>query len=258
MFDPVTRAPLSLVVSQHLRDAIIAGDLAVGAPLPTEKELTEQFQVSRSTIREALRILQAQGLLTGGDTVTTARPKVSDTRTVGSAAQALENVLRLGQVPLPDLLDLRLLLEGAALREAAADPDPAALAAAREALAVMDDPNVDVATYHEADVAFHGALVGASDNLAYHLVFGVLRQAIGDHLLGALAALHRPVDVLARLTGEHRGILAAVEDGDGDDAAALVDRHVRGFYAAHAPDALDAAALGVGSAAVSVRAGTAR
>ena len=51
--------PLSLLVAQQLRDRIISGALALGTQSPTEKDLTDQFGLSRSTIREALRILQA-------------------------------------------------------------------------------------------------------------------------------------------------------------------------------------------------------
>ncbi len=233
-FAPVERAPLSLLVSRQLREAIVSGDLALGTPLPTEKELTEQFAVSRTTIREALRILQAEGLLSGGDTVSTKRPTVSSEHTVSSAARALENVLRLGEVPLPDLIDLRLLLEGAALEDAAAQPDPEALADAREALAVMSVPGIDVDAFHAADVSFHIALVGAAGNRAHHLVLGVLRDALAGHLLAALSEMEHPEPVLARLIDEHTAILAAVEDGDGASARDLVCAHVRGFYAAHA------------------------
>lgn len=233
-FAPVERAPLSLLVSRQLREAIVSGDLALGTTLPTEKELTEQFEVSRTTIREALRILQAEGLISGADTVSTKRPTVSSEHTVDSAARALENVLRLGEVPLPDLIDLRLLLEGAALEDAAARPDPGALADAHEALATMSVSGIGVDAFHAADVNFHIALVGAAGNRAHHLVLGVLRDALAGHLLAALREIARPEPVLARLIDEHTAILAAVEAGDGVAARELVCAHVRGFYATHA------------------------
>lgn len=229
-FEPVQRAPLSLLVARQLRERIVAGDLVVGSRLPSEKELTEQFEVSRSTIREALRILQAQGLLSGGDRVTTTRPQVSDEHTVASAARGLENVLRLGQVPLDDLLELRLLLEEAALARAATDPDPAALDDARAALAVMTARDVDIDAFHRADVAFHVALSAAAGNRAYHLTLGVLRDAIAEHLDGALRRARAPRQVMRRLADEHATILAAVEAGDPARACAHVEAHIRGFY----------------------------
>lgn len=233
-FAPVRRAPLSLLVSEQLRESIVSGAIAVGTQLPSEKELTERFEVSRSTIREALRILQAQGLLSGGDRVTTTRPHVSHEDTAASAGRGLENVLRLGLVPLGDLVDLRVLLECAALERAAHDPDPDALTDARDALAVMTAPDVDTGTFHRADVAFHIALAAAAGNAAYDLVLGVLRDAIAGHLDAALHRLPDPHEVMRRLASEHAAILAAVEGGDGRSAAQLVTAHVRGFYATHA------------------------
>lgn len=234
-FEPVSRAPLSLLVSRQLRDRIVSGALPLGTQLPSEKVLTEQFGVSRSTIREALRILQAQGLLSGGEQVTTSRPRVTDERTVESAALALGNVLRLGQVPLGQLLELRVLLERAALEQAAADPVPAGLLEARETMEAMAVAAAegDADAFHRADVAFHIALVGAAGNAAFRLVLGVLREAIAGHLHAALGAIAEPGPVLARLEGEHRAILAAVERGDGAAAADHAAAHVLGFYAEH-------------------------
>ncbi len=70
---PLSRMPLSLAVSGRIRAAILDGSLPVGEALPTEQELAQTFSVGRSTVREALRVLQAQGLLTGADTTSTAR-----------------------------------------------------------------------------------------------------------------------------------------------------------------------------------------
>jgi GntR family transcriptional regulator, transcriptional repressor for pyruvate dehydrogenase complex len=57
------RLPIYLQVADRIREAIIAGTLAPGDALPTERELAESFQVSRASVREALRALQAQGLV---------------------------------------------------------------------------------------------------------------------------------------------------------------------------------------------------
>src|ERR1700704_4579204 len=106
VFRPVSRTPLSLLVSRQLREAIVSGELSIGTELPTERELTEHFGVSRPTIREALRILQSQGRRSGGDPVSTARPRVSAEQTWTSASEALENAVRMGQIPLRHLVEL--------------------------------------------------------------------------------------------------------------------------------------------------------
>ncbi|HZM54512.1 MAG TPA: FCD domain-containing protein [Acidimicrobiales bacterium] len=232
-FRPVDRAPLSLLVSGKLREAIVSGDLRDGTELASEKELSEQFGVGRSTIREALRVLQAQGFLSGGDSVSTARPRVSVESTFASASDALENAMRLRQIPLEDLIHLRLLLEGEAVRSA--DPASGCIAVAREALDQMRAADADVDAFHDADVRFHIALSGCSGNCAFSLVMTVLRDTIAGHLLGALGALPDPVRTLQVLTAEHEAILEALDAGDRDLAKRLLEAHVWGFYTSAVP-----------------------
>ncbi len=226
LFRPVARTPLSLLVSRQLREAIISGELSDGAQLPTEQELTEHFRVSRSTVREAVRVLQAQGLLSGGDTVSTARPRVCARLAHASASEALENALRLGRVSLPDLVELRLLLEGAAVASA----DPSVLGEASTALEVMREPGIDIAAFYAADVRFHLGLVEAGGNRAFAVVMGSLREVIGGYLRDALEALDTPARTIATLTEEHAAILAAIDEGDRIRARTLVHAHIWGFY----------------------------
>ena len=145
---PEERLPLSVIVARRLRDAIVSGQIGVDDELPSEKELGKQLGVGRSTIREALRILQAQGLVSGGDTVSTARPRVSAEQTLTSAASTMENALHLGAVPLADLVELRVVIEGAIV-EAAAGAKPADLADARAAIAAMTANRRDVEAFRD-------------------------------------------------------------------------------------------------------------
>ena len=226
---PEARAPLAVLVSRQLRQAIVSGRVGSGAELPSEKELGEELGVGRSTVREALRILQAQGLVTGGDRVSTRRPRVSSAQGLtGAAALAMENALRLGQVPLRDLVELRVVVEGAAAR--AASERKGAVAAARAAVRAMRDASGDVDAFRAADLAFHRALADASGNAAFPLVMGVLRTAISEHLGEALKRDDEPKKTMAKLAREHEAILAAVTSGEGERARDLVTRHIRAFY----------------------------
>ncbi len=224
------RAPLSIAVARRLREVIVSGQMSVGTELPSEKDLARDLGVGRSTIREALRILQAQGLLSGGDTVSTQRPRVSADQTLSMAASTMENVLRLGQVPLADLVALRVLIEGAALREAAERGDSLALGEARKAIEIMKHPRVDIEAFRAADLQFHGALAAASGNVAFGLVMGVLRSAVSGHLGEALLRVENPRATMKKLTAEHEEILVAVEGGHGARASQLVTGHIRAFY----------------------------
>lgn len=227
---PAQRTPLSVIVSRQLRDAILSGQISAGTELPSEHELAVQFAVGRSTVREAVRILQAQGLLSGGDTVSTRRPRVSTEDSLNAAAaQAMENALRLGQVPLDDLVELRVLVEGAMVERAAA-AGPEHLGEAFAALQDMALASHDAAAYLAADLRFHQGLAAASGNTAMQLVMGVLRAAIAGHLGAALNALPDVEPTTAQLTDEHAAIYLAVAEGRGDEARRLMMHHLRDFY----------------------------
>ncbi|MFT3698606.1 MAG: FCD domain-containing protein [Kofleriaceae bacterium] len=220
------RLPLSVIVARRLREAIITGKLAVDEPLPSEKQLCEQLNVGRSTIREAIRILQAQGLVSGGDTVSTQRPRVSAALAATSAAAMMENVLRLGQVPLADLIELRVVIEGAIV-EAAATAETRDLTGAREALETMRESKDDIEAFRGADLQFHRALAAAAGNTAFGLVMGVLRDAISAHLG---ETLRKVPHATRRLLHEHQAIFDAVERRHVKRARQLIAEHIVDFY----------------------------
>jgi len=225
-FQEIVRNPVYLQVADQLREAILAGDLSPGEALPTERELAESFGVSRPSVREALRALQAQGLITRAGAPGRA---VVAGEVAAPAGDALVNLLRLNQVDLEDLVDFRSVLEAAALKLAARKRDAARLGEAREALAGMSG-EMTIEAFDQADVCFHVALVRASGNEAMHLVMLALRRAVARHLLEGLRSQRDRRATLRRLTKEHAAILKAVELGYAEQAAKLIERHIRGFY----------------------------
>lgn len=227
IFDRVSRNPLYLQVAESIREAIIAGTLSPGDALPTERDLSESFGVSRASVREALRALQAQGLVsfTGSPSRTVVAEGAG-----AHARDAMVTLLRLNGVGVDDLMEFRSQLEGGALAAAARRRDPAHLAEARAALEDMRSPGIGVEDFEEADVRFHVALVRASGNEAMHLVMQVLRETVARHLLDFLRAQPDVAATLSRLTDEHAAILTAVERGHATRASALVRAHISGFY----------------------------
>lgn len=228
---PVARLPLSLEVASRLREAILAGEFAAGAELPTESELATTFGVGRSSVREALRVLQSQGFVTGAESVSTARPRVTHDRLASTAASALTSALRVAAVSLPDLVDLRVLLERDALQSVRDVPT-----SARECLGTMRAAAAsgDIETFHLADVDFHVSLAHAGGNAAIGLVVEVMRGTIAGYLRTALGELDDPVATLSHLCDEHETIVAALDAGKPQHAAELVVDHIRGFYAPEA------------------------
>ncbi|MEQ8833424.1 MAG: GntR family transcriptional regulator [Miltoncostaeaceae bacterium] len=221
------RLPLYLQVAHRIREAIIAGHLAPGDPLPTERELAESFEVSRASVREALRALQAEGL------VAASGPPARTVVVPGAAAHArdaLVTLLRLNGVGVGDLMSFRTLLECESVAAAAEAPRGPWFTEAHIALAAMRDRTQSAEEYDRADLHFHMALAQGSGNAALYLVMQALRGAVAKHLLEHLTSRPDLPTTLARLTAEHGAILTAIEAGDGAAAQRLVRNHIRAFY----------------------------
>jgi DNA-binding FadR family transcriptional regulator len=229
-FQGVTRRPVYAQVAEQMREAILSGALAPEAVLPAERDLCEQFGVSRTSVREALRALQAEGYVVAGGPNAPLRVAGPDAMSTGPVRQALAHLMRLGRVPLGDLLELRCALEAAAVEAAARRRPRPDMAAAHTEIAAMHAAGVDVEAYEQADVRFHIALAEASGNEALQLVMVAVRDSIAAHLLDALRALSDVPATLARLTREHEGLLAAVEERDAERAGELMRDHILGLY----------------------------
>jgi DNA-binding FadR family transcriptional regulator len=229
-FEEVVRRPVYQQVAAQLRAAILDGELQPGNELPSERELGERFGVGRTSVREALRALQAQGLVVAAGPTAPLRVTAPDVLSAGPVGDSFDALMRLGEVPLGDLIELRRALEGAALAAAASREPAPDLAAAEDALSAMDAAGADVDAFEVADVAFHLALVDASGNSALRLVMLAVRSSISQHLRSALHRLDDPPAELVRLRAEHAAILAAVRERRPDDAERLVRDHVRDLY----------------------------
>ena len=227
-FQTVSQTAIYAQVADQIRDAVLEGKLAHGDRLPAERELARQFGVSRATVREALRHLQAEGLLHPRGRTAPMAPADGDVA-AARFREALAHVVRLRDVSLPDLVQLRLAIEGAALAGAAEARLPEALEQARAALAEMERPQTTGAHFYRADVAFHLALVAASGNQAFLEVMRAVRESIELHLDDAVGKRSLAA-IRDQVTDEHRAILRAVERGNKKSVASLLARHIAGFY----------------------------
>lgn len=224
------RRPVYEQVADVLREAILSGEMAAGSALPPERELCERFGVGRTTVREALRALQTNGLAVASGPTLPLRVVASDALSTDPLRDTLVHLLRLGRVPLDDLIGLGALLEGAGAEQVAdSDPQPD-LTAAREQIAAMRAAGADVEAFELADSRFHLELARASGSEALTLVLLAVRETVSKALLSRLTALEDPRPTLTRLIAEHEGILQAVLDGDGDAARRLSGEHLWRFY----------------------------
>lgn len=203
------------------------GHLVLGGRLPAERALAEQLEVSRTSVREAIRILEAMGVVRAG----VGSGKDAGTVVIAEPATALGSALRLHvatqHLPVADIVQTRILLESWAVSRAKADAPE--LAEAARLLDEMDaSPAVD--DFLALDVAFHLALAEAAGNAVVSTIMGSLREAIHGYTAAFTANLPNWDDTANRLRCEHRAILKAVNDGDGGGAAALVAAHIEGYY----------------------------
>lgn len=224
------RRPVYEQVADALREAILSGEMAPDSVLPPERELCERFGVSRTTVREALRALQSRGLAVASGPTLPLRVVAPEALTTEPLRDTLVHMLRLGRVPLDDLIGLGATLEGAGAEQVAtSDPQPD-LTAAREQIAAMRAAGSDVEAFERADIGFHLELVRASGSEALAIVMHAVRDAVSKALLARLTSLPDPRATLDRLIGEHEAILQAVLDRDGETARRLSGEHLHRFY----------------------------
>jgi len=220
-FRRVRPARASVDVAFQIRNAILAGRYRSGDRLPTERELVRQFGVSRVTVRDALRTLEASGLIRirmggqGGPYV--AHP---DVRVL---SENLGNQLQLSGCTFQELAEARLALETAAVRLAAERAQPADLEALEAALQEAASSGASAAG---ASLDFHEAVARSSHNRAVWMMFAATRALIRE----AFDELHaRQPDMAGSARRAHRAMLDAISAHDPERASQLMREHLSEF-----------------------------
>jgi GntR family transcriptional repressor for pyruvate dehydrogenase complex len=204
------RAPAYQLLADDLREQITSGQLRPGERLPTEPQLCLRSGVSRSTVREALRLLASQHLIvttrgvTGGSYV--AKPDV--VTLAESLSRGVNLMVSATPVGIAELLEVRDLVEVPAAGLAARRHTDADLAALGKALfdPVRDDTPVKVA----AQRAFHEALAAATGNPVYELLARPLYAVANASDIAERA----PLRLWRAIDADHRAIVRAVMAGD--------------------------------------------
>jgi GntR family transcriptional repressor for pyruvate dehydrogenase complex len=231
-FDKVRREPVYAQVAEQIRAAIQRGAYLPGEALPTERDLATEFGVSRTTIREALRAVEAQGLLRGGRGAPV-RSIVTGSSNV--LEQAFEVLARNREVAPEDLVDLRSCLESGAIQRGVLGARPRwdevadALDGLREALARQGTANDEL---HAAYDAFHLAVVASSGSPLMRTTMRALQRALHDEVrTGLRQQMEAPATGETHpLVVEHLAILEALRAGDAERAQELVRQHDYDFF----------------------------
>jgi GntR family transcriptional regulator, transcriptional repressor for pyruvate dehydrogenase complex len=216
------RTPAYRVLADDLRSQITSGQLRPGDRLPTEPQLCRDCGVSRSTVREALRLLASQHLIVttrgvaGGSFVAHPSPEqISDTFATGVRLLQVNAV-----VDASHLLEARGIFEIAAAALAAHRRRPEHLEALRGTL--FDPRTADLDTMATLHPAFHMALIACCGNPALDLVTRPLHMVV--NLRELVADLGR--DFWIQVDEDHRAILDAVTASDPDAAQDAARRHL--------------------------------
>lgn len=175
--DPSSKTGLSAQIAKAIRDAIISGDLIVDERLPSEAELSEQFAVSRATVREALKRLAAQSLIRtqrgafGGAFVN----RLSFEEAYGQQITTSTLLLSMNAVSFDVACEARFAMERACAPMAAARRTADHLATMRAEIFRQSQPGLSDESWCASDVAFHRALVDGAGNpvLSYQLASAV-------------------------------------------------------------------------------------
>jgi DNA-binding FadR family transcriptional regulator len=218
--DPDKRLDLSAQIAAAVRDEIVAGRLIVDERLPSEAELAEHFEVSRSTVREALKRLAAQSLIrtargaAGGAFVN----RMSYTEAYGQHITTSTLLLSMNRVSFDVACEARFALERACTPLAAARRGAETLERMQAEIDRQWQAGLSDEEFCASDVAFHRALVDGAGN-----------PVLSYQLAGAVEAMQPLMNMItftarsrARIVGLHARIVSALARQDAEEAQAVL------------------------------------
>jgi GntR family transcriptional regulator, transcriptional repressor for pyruvate dehydrogenase complex len=211
-------------VADELLDRIIAGEFPPGATVPGEHELSAAHEVSRMTVREAMKTLEAQRILSverGRGTFVNPLNRWASLEAVLRAASEGKNEAEASV----QLIELRRMLETGACELAAgriSDADIQALFGHVAAMRAAHEVN-DVAAFVEADLAFHDLILHSSENVFVAVLFEPLHRVLEKRRTETSAVPTIQVHAI----GHHQNIAEALESRDAARSREAMDAHMQ-------------------------------
>lgn len=222
MFSSARKDKISSSIIQQIKTAILTGEVKTGESLPPEKDLVEQFGVSKHTLREALRTLESMGFITikrgaGGG------PVVSEID-IETTRESFENFLHFKNVSLSDLSEVRLLIEPYLARKAAecftqSDLDKL-YEFQRQCQKLYDEGKTLVGA--KAEIGFHVYLAEHTGNVVLLVILDFVNNLLSDLKQSINPGKQFAKDVLVA----HQRIIDAIAAKDGDRAAKYMLEHI--------------------------------
>ena len=222
MYNPIQSIKVFEQVAEQIEKRILNGELQSGDRLPTERELAEQFHVSRTGVREAMKILAQKGLVDmrpgRGTIVIDGAPKAMQ------LSIDLAMKLKLGEVGGSDnLVEVREILETEIAALAAARATEKEIAAMREAVRLMDESLDDADAFIAADNSFHEALAQGTQNTLILILVNSIVHLLSEQRKQIFETEGGP----QRGQVHHKRILESVIGRDPEAARAAMHAHLR-------------------------------
>jgi GntR family transcriptional regulator, transcriptional repressor for pyruvate dehydrogenase complex len=219
MYTPIYSGRLYEQIVAQIEERILSGELRPGDKLPAERELAEQFGVSRTAIREAMKALTQSGLVViqpgKGTFVTDSTSMV--------VRHSLDMLFRVGnETGIKDLVEVREILEPEIAALAATRASSEDIEAMEEAVKAMDQAMDDPDTFIEADLDFHLALAQGSNNALIPILIDSLVDLLREHRKRAASV----EGGLERGQPYHKIIFEAIKSNDTEAARDSMRAHL--------------------------------
>lgn len=219
-------------VVHQIETQILEGQLRPGDRLPGERQLAEQLGVSRASVREALRVLEAlefiqvrTGTGEGSGSIVVQEP------TAGGAMTSLLRLhIGLSHFAMTDVIETRAVVEAWAVRMAARRAGRADLDRLAEILKRMEKPSLSRWDFNELDTGFHVGLAETAGNRLITYFMHAIRDAMRSEMVAAFDRFPDWQKVADGLRQEHAAVLHAVSVRDEESAARTLENHIRAFY----------------------------
>ncbi|MGB8266790.1 MAG: FCD domain-containing protein [Candidatus Velthaea sp.] len=215
-------------LAETLRERILGGEFGEGAVLPPERDLVDKTGLGRGSVREALRVLEAEGLIrtkTGrnGGTFTTLPDESDLTRFVSV-------FVRGRRVPVRALIEARVAIESSLAYYAALNREPADIEALERTSAELE-ATPDGPHFARRNLAWHYCIATASRNELLVAFLASISSAIARESLAHARAFEADSagEIRAAVTRAHRAITDAVVKGDAEAAKRRMERHLRAY-----------------------------
>jgi GntR family transcriptional regulator, transcriptional repressor for pyruvate dehydrogenase complex len=216
-------------IVERIEQAIISGDLKTGDRLPGERELVTQFDVGRSSVREAMRVLESSGLVAArpGDP----RGAVILAPTAAPLRKMMTRLTQASSTSLADLMIYRMTLESAANSLAASRRTADDLLQLEKAMARMRQAvRLGQQEFGQADLDFHDIVARSSGNTMIQVSGEAVRQSIEELITSSIRDSADDRQLMMRTISHHGDVFDAIRERDAHRAEHLARSSLFEYY----------------------------